>query len=400
MKNRDIYMSQLMEFKDKKLIKVITGMRRCGKSTLLDLLESELIKNGTASNSIIHINFESMKYDHISDYKILYQYVSERIQPHSKMYIILDEVQQVRAWEKAINSFMVDYDVDIYITGSNAYLLSSELSTLLSGRYVEIRMLPLSFKEFLNFNNFDSQLRIEDKFDQYLKYGGLPGILELNNNEPTINTFLTGIYNTVIMKDVIQRNSVKDISLLENIVKFIIHNIGSIVSPKSISDYINSDGRKTSSDTVDNYLNMLEKAFIIYKVRRYDVKGKQFLKTLGKYYVVDIGIRNALLGYRDADYGHILENIVYFELLRRKYEVSIGKCNDYEIDFVATRQDTKKYYQVALTVAVDTVYDREMRSLQSIKDNYEKTVLSMDRNFIQSQNGIKCQNIIDFLLEE
>ncbi len=358
MRNRDLYMRQLLAFKDKKLIKVVTGMRRCGKSTLLDLLERDLLLSGTSKKNILHINFESMKYDAIRDYQTLYRFIEEQLPADGKIYILLDEVQQVVGWEKAVNSLSIDYDTDIYVTGSNAYLLSSELSTLISGRYVEIRMLPLSFKEHLEFSEYSAEISIEEKFQNYIKYGGLPAISQLDQDESMISTFLSGIYSTVIMKDVIQKNTIQDASLLENLTVYLLDNIGNIVSPKKISDYLTSAGRKTTNETIDNYLGMLEKAFIIYKAGRFDLKGKQNLKTLGKYYAADTGIRNAILGYRDADYGYLYENIVYLELLRRGYQVAIGKINDLEIDFIANRQDTKKYYQVTASL-VDATSENE-----------------------------------------
>lgn len=399
MKSRDLYLNNLIAFKNKPLIKVITGMRRCGKSTLLDLFNEHLVDSGIKLEDIIRINFESLEFDEIRNYKDLYNYIKKFINGDRKTYILLDEVQQVEHWEKSVNSFMVDFDVDIYITGSNAYLLSSELSTLLSGRYVEIKMFPLSFKEFLEFNNFNEREDISEYFNTYLKYGGLPSITDLKDSPQTIKQFLSGIYNTVIMKDVVQRNAVRDPALLESVIRFIASNIGSQVSTKKISDYLTSAGRKTNSDTIDNYLKMLESAFIIYKASRYDLKGKLHLKTLEKYYLVDTGIRNELLGFRNTDYGHILENVVYFELLRRGFHICIGKIGGLEVDFVAEKEDTKIYYQVSATIIDEKTRNRELKSLVSIKDNYEKIVLTMDKNFIKDFEGIKIINIIDFLLE-
>ena len=400
MKNRDLYLNQLIKFKDKKLIKVITGLRRSGKSTLLSLFENHLITSGVDRNHIIRMNFESFEFDEITNYKELHAYINERIlDPNKRHYILLDEVQQVFSWERVINSFLVDANVDIFITGSNAYLLSSELSTLLSGRYVEIKMQPLSFKEYLEFLDSDKEMSLPEKFNQYLEYGGLPTIVELLDNPDTIGPFLEGIYNTVLMKDVIERNGVRDAALLESILKFIAANIGSIVSTKKISDYLTSSGRKTTSDTIDNYLKMLENAFIIYKANRYDLKGKMFLKTLEKYYIVDIGIRNRLIGLRNTDYGHVLENIVYLELLRRGYEVSIGKIGSLEVDFVASKPNEKIYYQVSATIMDEKTRERELRPLESISDNYPKYILTMDQTVFNDYSGIRVKNIIDFLLE-
>ena len=400
LKNRDLYLNQLIQFKDKKLIKVITGLRRSGKSTLLSLFENHLITSGVDRNHIIRMNFESFEFDEITNYKELHEYINKRIlDPNKRHYILLDEVQQVSSWERVINSFFVDANVDILITGSNAYLLSSELSTLLSGRYVEIKMQPLSFKEYLEFLDSDKEMSLQEKFNQYLEYGGLRTIVELLDNPDTIGPFLEGIYNTVLMKDVIERNGVRDAALLESILKFIAANIGSIVSTKKISDYLTSSGRKTTSDTIDNYLKMLENAFIIYKANRYDLKGKMFLKTLEKYYIVDIGIRNKLIGLRNTDYGHVLENIVYLELLRRGYEVTIGKIGSLEVDFVASKPNEKIYYQVSATIMDEKTRERELRPLESISDNYPKYILTMDQTVFNDYSGIRVKNIIDFLLE-
>ncbi|HAE62710.1 MAG: uncharacterized protein PWP10_4567 [Clostridiales bacterium] len=400
MKNRNLYLNQLIQFRDKKLIKVVTGIRRSGKSTLLSLFENHLIASGVDRSHIIRMNFESFEFDGITTYKELQAYINKRIlDPNIKHYIILDEVQQVALWERAINSFLVDANVDIYITGSNAYLLSSELSTLLSGRYIEIKMQPLSFKEYLDFIESDKEISLQYKFNQYLQYGGLPAIVELLDTPDTIGPFLEGIYNTVLIKDVIERNGVRDAALLESILKFIAANIGCIVSTKKISDYLTSSGRKTTSDTVDNYLKMLEDAFIIYKANRYDLKGKMFLKTLEKYYFVDMGIRNRLTGLRDTDYGHVLENIVYLDLVRRGYEVTIGKIGSLEVDFVASKMNEKSYYQISATIMDEKTRERELRPLQSISDNYPKYILTMDQTIFNDYSGIKVINIIDFLLD-
>lgn len=399
MKNRDNYLKQLINFKDKSLIKVITGIRRCGKSSLLTLFEEHLLKNNVRKDEIIRINFESFEFDEMHDYKQLYKYIKDKLKSKSKKhYILLDEIQQVQGWEKAVNSLLVDYNVDIYLTGSNAYLLSSELATYLSGRYVEIKMQPLSFKEYLDFLNHKKDDNLEVLFNQYLKYGGLPTVIELLDNPETIDSFLNGIYNTVIMKDVIQRNEVRDVVLLDNLIKFLASNIGSIVSIKKISDYLTSSGRKTSSITIENYIHMLENAYIIYSAKRYDLKGKQILKSLGKYYIVDTGIRNQLTGLRNTDYGHILENVVFFELLRRGYDVTIGKSDKLEIDFIATKSDEKMYIQVSASIMDENVQTRELRPLLATQDAYPKIVLTMDRLLYNDIEGVKIINIIDFLL--
>ena len=399
MKKRDLYLDKLIKFKDKQFIKVITGIRRCGKSTLLKLFREYLLKFDVSEKQIIYINFESIQFDDIKDYKLLYEYIKEHLAAKSRTYLLLDEIQEVIHWEKAVNSFLVDFNVDIYITGSNAWLLSSELSTLLSGRYVEIKMLPLSFKEYMQFIEKPSN-NIEEDFQLYLRYGGLPPIIELNNNLDMIQPFLSGIYNTVLMKDIVQRNTVRDAALLDNLVHFLADNIGNSISTKKISDYLTSAGRKTTPATIDNYLQMLEKAFIFYKASRYDIKGKLYLKTQEKYYIVDTGIRNNLLGLRNMDYGHILENIVYLELLKRGFDVYIGKIGNMEVDFIATKTNKKVYYQVSASILDEKTKERELRSLMSIPDQYDKILLTMDKPYVEDFDGIKWINIIDFLLTD
>ena len=396
---REKYLKKMIDSKDTEFIKVITGIRRSGKSTLLLMFKEYLLKNGVKKENIIHINFESGLYDNIKNYQDLYQYVKEKIK-NNKIYLLLDEVQNVDSWEKAINAFKVDFDIDIYITGSNAYLLSSELSTLLSGRYIEIKMYPLSFKEYLIFNKYDEN-NLEDKFNEYLKYGGLPAITLIKNNDELILSYLNDIYNAIVKKDIIDRNNIKDIALLENIIKYLFSNVGSPISSNKISDYLNSNKivQKANHQTIDNYLSMLEKSYIIYKADRTDVKSKALLKTLGKYYVSDSGLRNIILGFRNINEGHFLENVVYLELLRRGYKVNIGKTSDYEVDFVAENTHTIKYYQVTQTLSDEQVKNRELRSLESISDNYEKIILSMDKSINNDYNGIKVKNIINWLLE-
>lgn len=397
---RDNYLKRIVDAKDTEFIKVITGVRRSGKSTLLLMFKDYLLNNGIKEEHIIYINFESAIYDDIKNYKDLYKYVKEKINKN-KVYLLLDEVQNIESWEKAINSFKVDFNIDIYITGSNAYLLSSELSTLLSGRYIEIKMYPLSFKEFLIFNNYDNN-NLDQKFNEYLKYGGLPAITLIKDNDELVLSYLNDIYNTIVKKDIIDRNNIKDTALLENIIKYLSNNIGSPVSSTKISDYLNSNKivEKSNHQTIDNYLNMLEKSFIMYKADRTDIRSKSLLKTLGKYYISDTGIRNIILGFRNIDEGHLLENIVYLELLRRGYRVNIGKSNDYEVDFVAENPNNIKYYQVAQTLKDEKAKERELRSLESINDNYEKIILTMDKSINNDYNGIKVMNIIDWLLED
>lgn len=297
-------------------------------------------------------------------------------------------------------TLQVDFKCDIYITGSNAYILSSELSTYLSGRYIEIKMLPLSFKEFLDFSPKKDSESIDEKFNEYIKFGGMPGVISLNNNEDLYENAIKGIYNTVFMKDVIERNKLVDAILLEKILKFLMSNVGSLISSKKVADYLTSQGTKITHNTVLNYFEMLENSYIIYKAQRYDIRGKEVLKTLEKYYIVDTGIRNIILGFNNLDFGHIIENIVYFELLRRGYEVTVGKKDSLEVDFVATKSNDKKYYQVTLSMMDENVKDRELKPLKDIRDNYEKTILTMDKLYADtSEDGIKIKYLIDFLME-
>ena len=398
--NREIYMNKLLAYKNTEFIKVITGIRRCGKSSLLKLFMEKLLEDNPNTN-VIYMNFESFKFDNIVNYRDMYNEISKKICPTERNYILLDELQRIEEWEKAVNALKVDFDTDIYITGSNAYLLSSELSTYLSGRYVEIKVLPLSFKEYLEFTNKEDTKTIEEKFIEYIKFGGMPGIITLKDEENLYENAVKGIYNTVFMKDVIERNKVVDATLLEKILKFLMSNIGSLISAKKIADFLTSQGTKITHNTVLNYIQMLENAYIIYRVPRYDIKGKEVLKTLEKYYIVDTGIRNIILGFRDADFGHLIENIVYFELIRRGYEVTIGKKDMLEVDFIATNANEKKYYQVTYTMLDQNVKKREIEVLNSINDNYEKTVITMDKLYSNTSiEGIKIKYLIDFLLEE
>ena len=398
--NREIYMNKLLAYKNTEFIKVITGIRRCGKSSLLKLFMEKLLEDNPNTN-VIYMNFESFKFDNIVNYRDMYNEISKKIRPTERNYILLDELQRIEEWEKAVNALKVDFDTDIYITGSNAYLLSSELSTYLSGRYVEIKVLPLSFKEYLEFTNKEDTKTIEEKFIEYIKFGGMPGIITLKDEENLYENAVKGIYNTVFMKDVIERNKVVDATLLEKILKFLMSNIGILISAKKIADFLTSQGTKITHNTVLNYIQMLENAYIIYRVPRYDIKGKEVLKTLEKYYIVDTGIRNIILGFRDADFGHLIENIVYFELIRRGYEVTIGKKDMLEVDFIATNANEKKYYQVTYTMLDQNVKKREIEVLNSINDNYEKTVITMDKLYSNTSiEGIKIKYLIDFLLEE
>lgn len=403
--NRPQYLNQLIQNKDVDLVKIVTGIRRCGKSSLLDLFHKYLTENGVPDAHIIHMNMESLRYRDLTNYLFFYDYVSKRISPDGKTYLIFDELQAVEHWEKAIESFRLDFDVDIYITGSNAYLLSTEFSTLLSGRYVEIRMLPLSFREFLDFYEFAPDVSMEEKFQKYLQFGGMPILREYKFNEARSNQALEGIYSTVVLRDILQRNNGINQAMLQKIMLFLCSNIGSITSPNSIGNVLANEGdiptvkaKNIAGKTVERYISMLRNAFVFFSVGRYDVKGKQLLKTLGKNYIIDLGFRNMLLGYRDADRGHILENIVFLELLRRDYRVYIGKIGETEIDFVAEKPNDKVYIQVTESMQSPETRERELRPLRMISDNYEKIVLSMDRSFINSYDGIKSLNLIDWLL--
>ena len=403
--NRPEYLQQLIQNKDVDLVKIVTGIRRCGKSSLLDLFHQYLIENNVPDANVIHINLESLKYRNLTNYLAFYDYISSIIPAEGKVYLIFDELQMVEHWEKAIESFRIDFDVDIYITGSNAYLLSTEFSTVLSGRYVEIRMLPLSFKEFLTFYEFETEITIEEKFQKYLQFGGMPILREYQFNEARSNQALEGIYSTVVLRDVLQRNQQADQHTLQKIVLFLCSNIGSITSPNNIGNVLSDEGdiqnkkeKSIAGKTVNRYISMLYNAFVFFPAKRYDVKGKQLLKTLGKNYIIDMGFRNMLLGYRDADRGHIIENIVFLELMRRDYRVYIGKVGDTEVDFVAEKPNDRLYIQVTESMQSQEVRERELRPLRMISDNYEKIILSMDRNYINSYDGIKALNLIDWLL--
>ena len=403
--NRPEYLTQLIQNKDVDLVKIVTGIRRCGKSSLLDLFHQYLSANHVPDSNIIHMNLESLRYRDLTDHLSFYDYVSARIPEEGRTYLIFDELQAVEHWEKAVESFRLDFDVDIYITGSNAYLLSTEFSTLLSGRYVEIRMLPLSFKEFLTFCEFEPAVTMEERFQRYMQFGGMPVLREYRFNEVRCHQALEGIYSTVVLRDILQRNNQADQNTLHKIMLFLCSNIGSITSPNSIGNVLSNEGelqpsrgKNTAGKTVARYISMLRSAFVFYSVGRYDVKGKQLLKTLGKHYIIDLGFRNMLLGYRDADRGHMLENIVFLELLRRDYRVSIGKVGETKVDFVAEKPDDKLYIQVTESMQSPETRERELRPLRMIQDNYEKIVLSMDRDFITSYDGIKSLNLIDWLL--
>ncbi len=398
---RERYMTQIRDFMDKPVVKVLTGMRRSGKSAMLELIKEELLEKGILENNIIHINFESLRYEKLKEYHALYEEISGRAEKlQGKVYILLDEIQEVTGWEQAINSFRVDFDCDIYVTGSNAKLMSGELATLLAGRYVEIRIYPLDFREYLDFaksNPEEAGLDKQEHFANYLKYGGLPGIHQMKWEESRIMQYLTDIYNSVLLKDVIARNAIRDTALLESIVQYLMDNVGKIFSAKTISDFLKNQGRKLSTETVYNYIKALENACLIHKAARFDIKGKRMLETQEKYYLADLGLRHAVLGYRQNDIADLLENVVYLELLRRGYTVSIGKQDVAEVDFVANKADDRIYIQVCYILTPENT-DREFASLEAINDNYEKVVLTMDTLLGINRDGIRQRNIVEFLL--
>lgn len=402
MKNRQDYINTLLEFLDKDVIKVIMGIRRCGKSTILKLFADELKRRNIPDKSIIHINFESMKYKDITDCDLFYDYIGDRIPKSGKAYLLIDEPQNVIGWERAVNSFKVDFDCDIYITGSNAKLLSSELSTLISGRYVEIEAYPLSYKEYLEFHKVEKS---DKTFQDYLKFGGFPSLAELGENADRINDVLDGIYNTVIVKDVFAKNEIKDEELLQKIVAFLADNIGNSTSSNSIANTLVSVKRITdtkrspAASTVENYIGALKKAFIFYEAPRYDIKGKQRLKTLGKYYIVDTGLRNMLLGYRDVDRGRVLENVVFLELKRRGYNIFVGKVGENEVDFIAEKASHKMYIQVCETLGDESTLKRELAPLMAIKNNYEKYIITNDRTFVENYEGIMIKTAADWMCD-
>lgn len=397
------YLNSLEKWRDEKVIKVVTGMRRCGKSTLLLQFQNRLVETGIETTQIISLNFEKLEYEDLQDYKKLYSYLKDRLISDKKNYIFLDEVQRVKHFEKVVDSLYVMDNVDIYITGSNSQMLSSELATFLSGRYVEIKMLPLSFKEFFSI----CDLSIDDSFVEYMRYGGLPYVTTMEKDSDKVEMYLEGIYNTVLVKDIEDRQNRKnlgmraitDISLLKSISKYLSSVVGNMVTVKSITNYLVSGGRKVSPNTVSDYIEALCDSFIFYEVDRFDIVGKELLKNNKKYYIVDLGLRNYILPRKNYDLGFGLENIVYFELLRRGYRVNVGKLKDKEIDFVTRKNDELHYIQVTASMVDESTFEREMRPLREVRDNYEKTVLTLDRFSVGNYEGIKVVNIVDWLLE-
>lgn len=394
---RKEYLKQLINWRDKKVIKVITGVRRCGKSTLMDLYKSCLLEQGVANEQIISINFEDYDYIDLLEPRNFYAYVKERILSDGRMtYCFFDEIQNVKDFERVVDSLYIKPNVDIYITGSNAYMLSSELATLLSGRYVEIKMLPLSFKEYVEASGDERELA--RKYRSYIETSSFPYVLDMKQDARVIREYLNGIYNTIVVKDITQRNRFPDTMMLESVLRFAYDNIGNILSTKKIADTMTSDGRKIDTKTVEKYLNALMESYMLYQCKRYNIKGKQYLKTLDKYYAVDMGMRKVLLGSKAMDAGHILENIVYLELLRRGYDVYIGKVDDLEVDFVAMDDKGMTYYQVSATVRDEKTLKRELASLQSINDNYPKILLTLDDDPEMEYAGIRKINALDWLL--
>ena len=431
LKKRDLYLNKIIAFQDTEPVKVVTGIRRCGKSSLLKLMILHLKADGIADEQILEMNFESYAFKDMNR-DSFYEYVSQRIVPDKRMYLFFDEVQRVPDWEDAVNSFRVDFNCDIYVTGSNAYMLSSEYATYLSGRCVEIKMLPLSFSEFLAFYDFEvretksalggtrkqafdktgEHYELREVFDAYMRFGGMPGIADIGLDQEKALILLEGIYSTVIMRDILERENrrgqkrITDPVLLKKIVMFLADNIGSNISISSIGNTLVNEGLLEegkrngvpSTHTVQTYVNALLEAYFFYDIKRFDIKGKEFLRTLGKYYIVDIGLRNYLLGFRNRDSGHAIENVVYFELIRRGYDVSIGKVDKSEVDFIATKADDKIYVQVTESMTSEDVRKRELSPLQKINDNYEKIVLTGDRLTIGNYDGIQVRNLPDWLL--
>ena len=404
---RKDYLEKLIAWKDEQVIKVVTGIRRCGKSTLLDLYKEYLKKNGVGDGQIVAVNFEDLENEALQDYKALYAYLSDRLCRGKMTYIFLDEIQKVEGFEKVVDSLYIKENVDVYMTGSNSWLLSGELATLLSGRYIEIKMLPFSFAEFYESRGGGDADRL---FADYMANGSFPYIATMDRTKEKIDMYLEGLYNTVIVKDIEERQNrkekdpnkrkVSDISLLKNISKFLASSIGSPVSVKRIADYITSSGRKVSQNTIDDYIEALVQAYVFYQAERYDVEGKQLLKQNGKFYIVDLGLRRYLLPKREYDLGYSLENVIYLELLRRGYEVNVGKMGQAEVDFVAKKDDVVSYYQVTASLTEQTTFEREIRPLKKINDNYPKKILTLDRFTLGNYEGIEVQNAVDWLLGE
>lgn len=395
---RKKYLNRLISLKDKKIIKIITGVRRCGKSTLMQIFKDYLLENGVNKENIISINFEDYDFYDLRNPDKLYVYIKSKLNSEKQNYIFLDEIQHVEDFPKVVDSLFIKDNVDIYITGSNAYMLSSEIATLISGRYIEISMLPLSFAEYVSTTGDKKDL--SRKYIDYIENSSFPYTLELRDQVNEIKPYLEGIYNTIVVKDIAIRNKIPSISLLESVTRFMFDNIGNPLSIKKIADTMTTDGRKVDVKTVEKFINGLTESFILYKANRYNIKGKQYLKTLEKYYVVDVGLRYMLLGTRSTDIGHILENVVYLELLRRDYEVYVGKVDETEVDFVAMNNKKNMYFQVAATVRDEATLKRELKPLQSINDHYPKFILTLDEDPEIDYDGIRKINVLDWLLDD
>lgn len=395
---RKQYLDKIIALKDKQIIKVVTGVRRCGKSTLLELFQEYLRNNGVTDEQIISVNLEDYDYEELCEPKNLHTYIKERLVKGKMTYVFIDEVQRCKEFPKVVDSLYIKDNVDLYLTGSNAELLSSEIATLISGRYIEISMLPLSFKEFVEGTGNNNNL--SQKYREYLETSSFPYAINLKEQPKEIKSYLEGLYNTIVVKDISSRRKISDTMMLESVVRFVFDNIGSPLSTKKISDTMTSAGRKIDVKTVEKYLSALMESFIVYQATRYNIKGKQHLKTLEKYYTIDIGLRYMLLGSRSTDVGHILENIIYLELIRRGYEVYVGKVDELEVDFVAVEQNRTIYYQVAATVRDESTLQRELAPLQKINDHYQKFILTLDEDPEADYDGIRRINALEWLMGE
>jgi len=400
--NRSEYLNFLIKNRDKQIIKVVSGIRRCGKSTLMEIFRDWLLKNGVNAQRIISINFEDIEFEHLNSYRLLYDYIDPRLHKKEMNYIFLDEIQHVTEFEKAVDSLFIKKNVDLYITGSNAYFMSGELSTLLTGRYIEIKMLPLSLAEYcegLAIYSPERKMSKSEKYASYLNTSSFPYVLQLNEDQNNIRIYLEGLYNSVILKDIVARLRISDIMMLESVVRFLFHNIGNLLSTSKIANTMTSKGRKIDQKTVEKYIKGLTDSMMVYQVNRYNIKGKQHLATLEKYYLADIGLRQFLLGAGNADYGYILENIVYLELLRRGNKVTVGQLPEGEIDFIAQGMEGITYYQVAVTVLDQNTMQRELASFRKIKDHYPKILLTLDEAGAGTKdNGVIQMNVLDWLL--
>lgn len=393
---RKHYTDKLNSLRNKKIIKVITGVRRCGKSTLMQLFQKQLLDSGIDKNCITTINFENYDYFNLRQPKELYNYVNSRLISDTMNYIFLDEIQHVGNYADVVDALFIKENTDIYITGSNAYLLSSEIATLLSGRFIEIHVLPLSFKEYVS--AAENGKDIDRHYSDYITFSSFPYAIEFDKSEYLTNDYIRGIYSTIVLKDVVQRNKINDAMTLENLMAFISDNVGNTLSIKKITDTISSSGKKIDFKTIEKYISALCQSFILYPVKRYNIKGRELLKTMEKYYLVDVALRNTLLGNKRTDFGHILENVVFLELLRRNHNVYIGKTDSLEVDFVTVNMQEIAYYQVAATVLDDTTLERELRALKNINDNYPKILLTLDKTPTTYHDGIKQQNVLEWLL--